>query len=165
MNSGGAVGFYYLDITKLANGVHTISWNVYDNVGHGDGIGSRYFNVFNSSGSVVAPEEPVEQPLPNGHGSDGAYQTRNRLPGNDPIEIEELGRIEIPLGAIGGYQLVAGQRVPLPIGSSLKRGVFYWQPGPGFLGAYDLVFERGDAEKVPVHVKIRPKTYIRSGTK
>jgi hypothetical protein len=36
MNSGGAVGFYYLDTTQLATGVHTISWNVFDNVGHGD---------------------------------------------------------------------------------------------------------------------------------
>jgi hypothetical protein len=175
MNSGGAVGFYYLDTTQLASGVHTISWNVYDNVGHGDGIGSRYFNVFNSSGSIVAPEEPLEQmeqPLPNGRGSDGAaanaYQTRNRTatvrersPGNDPnpIEIEELGRLEIPLGAIAGHQLVNGQRTPLPIGSSLKRGVFYWQPGPGFLGDYTLVFERQDGTETQVRVKIRAKTY------
>ena len=41
MNSGGAVGLFYLDTTKLANGVHTISWNVFDNAGRSDGIGSR----------------------------------------------------------------------------------------------------------------------------
>ncbi len=46
-NSNGAVGFFYLDTTKLANGVHTISWVVYDNAGRGDGIGSRYFTVQN----------------------------------------------------------------------------------------------------------------------
>ena len=46
-NSNGAIGFFYLDTTKLANGVHTISWVVYDNQGRGDGIGSRYFNVQN----------------------------------------------------------------------------------------------------------------------
>jgi hypothetical protein len=46
-NSNGAVGFFYLDTTKLANGVHTISWVVYDNQGRGDGIGSRYFTVEN----------------------------------------------------------------------------------------------------------------------
>jgi hypothetical protein len=46
-NSNGAVGFFYLDTTKLTNGVHTISWVVYDNQGRGDGIGSRYFTVEN----------------------------------------------------------------------------------------------------------------------
>ncbi len=46
-NSNGAVGFFYLDTTKLTNGVHTMSWVVYDNQGRGDGIGSRYFTVEN----------------------------------------------------------------------------------------------------------------------
>ena len=81
------------------------------------------------------------------------------------IEIEEVGYVEIRLGAIGGYQLAGGKRVPLPIGSSLRRGVFYWQPGPGFLGEYDLVFEQRDGREVSVHVKIRPRTYIRAGAK
>jgi hypothetical protein len=75
------------------------------------------------------------------------------------VEIEEVGRIELPLGAIRGYQVTDGKRVPLPIGSSLRRGVFYWQPGPGFLGNYTLVFERPDGTETKVHVKIRPKTY------
>src|SRR5205807_10624023 len=132
-----------------------------DNVGHGDGIGSRYFNVFNSNASVAEPEEPLEQPEGT---AANTYQIRNRTATVREwfptfLEIEEVGRIEIPLGAIGGYQLVDGQRAPLPIGSSLKRGVFYWQPGPGFLGDYDLVFERQDGTEVPVHVKIRAKTY------
>ena len=73
--------------------------------------------------------------------------------------MEEVGRIELPLGAIRGYQLIDGKRVPLPIGSSLKRGIFYWQPGPGFLGDYTLVFERADATETQAHVRIRPKTY------
>ncbi len=46
-NSNGAVGFFYLDTTKLTNGVHTISWVVYDNQSRNDGIGSRYFTVEN----------------------------------------------------------------------------------------------------------------------
>ena len=60
-NSNGAIGFFYLDTTTLANGVHAISWNVFDNAGRGDGIGSRYFTVQNT-GSVAAPavtDEPV----------------------------------------------------------------------------------------------------------
>jgi photosystem II stability/assembly factor-like uncharacterized protein len=46
-NSGGAVGFFHMNTTTLTNGVHTISWNVFDNQGRGEGLGSRYFNVFN----------------------------------------------------------------------------------------------------------------------
>ncbi len=147
MNSGGAVGFYYLDTTKLTNGVHTISWNVFDSVGHGDGIGSRYFNVFNSGGPIAAPQEETMEP---------ATTTRAHA-----VEIEEVGHVELPLGVIGGYQLVDGERVPLPIGSSLKRGVFYWQPGPGFLGDYTLIFERTDGTETQVRVKIRPKLYAK----
>jgi hypothetical protein len=161
MNSQGAVGFYYLDTTKLAVGVHTISWNVFDNVGHGEGLGSRYFNVFNSASTSTEPEQPIAIRL-NLHASDEASSgraatVRERFP--TFLEIEEVGRIEIPLGAIAGYQLVNGQHTPLPIGSSLNRGVFYWQPGPGFLGGYMLIFERPDSTEVSVHVKIRPKTY------
>ncbi len=144
-NSGGAVGYYYLDTTQLSNGVHTISWNVYDDGNRGEGIGSRYFNVFNSGGPVAAPEEEALEP---------ATITPTRS-----LEIEEMGRVEIPLGAIRGYQVVNGERVALPIGSSLKRGVFYWQPGPGFLGEYDLVFERQDGSEVSLPVKIRVKAY------
>ena len=55
-NSNGAVGFFYLDTTKLTNGVHTISWVVYDNQGRGDGIGSRYFTVQNTAGENVPAE-------------------------------------------------------------------------------------------------------------
>jgi Beta-propeller repeat/Viral BACON domain/Putative binding domain, N-terminal len=156
MNSSGAVGFFYIDTTTLTSGVHTISWNVFDNVGHGDGIGSRYFNVFNTGiGSVAEPE-----------GSIGTEEIRNRAAtvrerSPSSIEIEEVGLIELPLGATSGYQLVNGERRPLPIGSSLNRGVFYWQPGPGFLGDYNLVFERNDAADAHIRIKIRPKTFPR----
>jgi uncharacterized repeat protein (TIGR01451 family) len=165
MNSGGAVGFFYLDTTKLSNGVHTISWNVYDNAGHGDGIGSRYFNVFNTGNSSTEPEEPVSSDqLPSSDQLVSSDQTRNRAATvrerfPNPLEIEELALLELPLNATTGYQLVNGERRPLPIGSSLKRGVFYWQPGPGFLGEFHLIFERKDGTETQVHVKIRPKTY------
>jgi hypothetical protein len=46
-NSGGAVGSFVLDTTKLANGLHTIAWSVTDSLGRADGIGSRYFWVQN----------------------------------------------------------------------------------------------------------------------
>jgi hypothetical protein len=149
MNSGGAVGIFYLDTTKLTNGVHTISWNVFDNAGHGDGVGSRYFNVFNGgAGPEAAPEDAIRPAI--------IEHDRNRV---HSVDIEELGQVKLPLAAIGGYQIVNGERAPLPIGSSLNQGVFYWQPGPGFLGDYDLFFERKDGGEAHVRVKIRAKSY------
>ncbi len=46
-NSAGAVGYYHIDTTKLANGLHTISWVATDSAGHAAGLGSRFFNVQN----------------------------------------------------------------------------------------------------------------------
>ena len=48
---GGAdefsVGYFYLDTTRLANGVHSISWVARDTGGGATGMGSRYFIVAN----------------------------------------------------------------------------------------------------------------------
>jgi hypothetical protein len=46
-NSTGAVGYFYIDTTRLANGVHTISWVARDTAGAATGMGSRYFIVAN----------------------------------------------------------------------------------------------------------------------
>jgi hypothetical protein len=46
-NSNGAIGYYVLDSTTLANGIHTIAWSVTDSQGRASGIGSRYFWVQN----------------------------------------------------------------------------------------------------------------------
>ena len=46
-NSNGAIGYYILDTTTLANGIHTIAWSVTDNLGRVTGVGSRYFWVLN----------------------------------------------------------------------------------------------------------------------
>lgn len=46
-NSGKAVGFFMLDTTAFANGLHTIAWIVHDNRGATQGIGSRFFVVAN----------------------------------------------------------------------------------------------------------------------
>src|SRR5260221_10788031 len=111
----------------------------------------------------------MEQPLPYGRGSEPsapsepsatsfrAATVRERSP--SAIEIEELALLELPFDAINGYQLVNGEHRPLPIGSSLKGGVFYWQPGPGFLGQFHLVFEHKDGTESHVHIKISPKNF------
>ncbi|HEY6392207.1 MAG TPA: hypothetical protein VIX89_13060 [Bryobacteraceae bacterium] len=144
-NSLGAVGFIHLDTRTLANGVHTISWNAFDNAGHGEGLGSRYFNVFNTGGgSEAAPEDAIPEsamPEPAAPDADGGYS----------VTMEEVGRIELPLGVV--------KADALPIGSTLKGGVFYWQPGPGFLGEYKFQFERPDGTRIPVRVTIVPKRF------
>lgn len=58
-NSQGAVGYFDLDVTQYANGVHTISWSVSDDAGNTDGIGSRYFTIQTENGASVraTPEE------------------------------------------------------------------------------------------------------------
>ena len=48
-NSNGAIGFLPLNTTTLANGTHTISWVVTDNLGNTEGIGSRFFTVQNGT--------------------------------------------------------------------------------------------------------------------
>jgi len=146
-NSMGAVGFYHINTTTLANGVHTISWNVFDDMGRGEGLGSRYFNVLNTSGggTVAAPEDVI---------SDTADSITP-----DSVTMEEVGRIELHVGAAHGNMLVEGEAQALPVGSTLKGGVFYWQPGPGFLGEYRLQFERPDGSRIPVRVNIVPKRY------
>ncbi len=164
-NSGGAVGYYYLDTTKLANGVHTISWTAFDNQGRGEGLGSRYFNVLNSGTGPAA--EPEERPALTSavtvrRGLDANRDLEVLTPADSgvySIEMEELGRIELNAGASKGYLLVNGERRGLPVGSTLKAGVFYWQAGLGFVGEYQLLFERADGSEVRVGVRIRAQGF------
>lgn len=146
-NSDGAVGFFFLDTTKLSNGVHTLAWVGYDNQNRGDGFGSRYFTVQNS-GSMAVPEDAASELATAEHGGDLF------------IEIGEMGRIEVPVGARSGHLLANGELGPLPIGSTLKGGVFYWQLGPGFSSEYPLVFERPDGTEVHVMVRVQPNRHV-----
>jgi len=166
-NSNGAVGFFVIDTTRLQNKVHTISWNAFDNAGRGDGLGSRYFTVFNANGGGVAAPEG----LPTRESPAGPVQLRLGYDLNAPqmtltpdasgsysVDMDQLGRIELSLGASSGY-LVGAETEELPVGSSLKAGVFYWQAPLGFLGKYQLVFERPDGTQIRVRVNIVPKQY------
>ncbi len=157
-NSMGAVGFFHINTTTLANGVHAISWNVFDNQARGEGLGSRYFNVFNSgAGPAAEPEEPPAPPhAVTIRRADALTPADNSA---YAIEMEELGRIELNVGASKGYLLVSGERTALPVGSTLKAGVFYWQAGLGFIGDYQFLFERADGSQVRAGVTIRPKTF------
>jgi hypothetical protein len=163
-NGEGALGFFYIDTTQLANGMHTISWVVTDNGGRVGGIGNRYFNVLNSGvGGVAAPAEP--EPVIS---TDESHQTPlvNQRPaplvvdnrGAISLDADELSHIELPLGAASGYLLVGGERTALPIGSTLQNGTFYWQIGLGFLGDFPMLFERRDGTEVRARITVRPGT-------
>ena len=172
-NSDGAAAYFYFDTTAYSNGVHTIAWSATDDEGNTDGIGSRYFTVQNSEQERKARMDA----------SGGSPRARGRLP-LDPlfelmskerekpriVEIRELEQLEIDL--VEGKQtpvycrgyLVVGDRLrPLPVGSMLdsEKGVFYWQPGVGYLGDYEFIFimeeETEGIRKHRLRVRIVPK--------
>lgn len=89
------------------------------------------------------------------------------------LHIHELERIEVNLfqdnsqastSVLSGYLQVGNKLQALPIGSTLDRenGKFYWQPGPGFIGQYQLLFlekdQAGFYTKKTVVVNIKPQT-------
>ncbi|MCP4157641.1 MAG: S8 family serine peptidase [bacterium] len=164
-NSDGALAYFTIDTTGYDNGVHTIFWTAMDDGGNSDGIGSRYFTVQNS-GSDIANSTAFTPPglttlsappaLSPVYFSKGYSKVKPNAIHPDKkgvvsINIKELERIEIHLTnasqapcshQFSGFQTSATQSSPLPIGSTLdcQKGIFYWQPGPGFTGTYHLNF-------------------------
>jgi len=176
-NSDGAVGLYSIDTTPYSNRVHTIGWQVTDNNGNSEGIGSRFFTVFNSSPAKLTGEMASVQGLRTALSPDeirrlparsSSVQFRKGVSpaerwqlgrmnreGTNSIQIREVDRVEIQLGQSGniqGFMAVGKDLRPLPIGSTLdgRSGTFYWQPGPGFKGDYNFVFIGEDADGRPV---------------
>jgi hypothetical protein len=93
--------------------------------------------------------------------------------GINRISTKELERLEIELSdqpgtgesLYSGYMVIGNKLGPLPIGSTLdeQKGIFYWQPGAGFLGRYKLVFvetkTNGEMNKKIIIVEILPQQY------
>jgi hypothetical protein len=71
------------------------------------------------------------------------------------VAIEELGRVELEVNASSGYMETPAGPAPLPSGSRLdpSTGTFTWQPGAGFLGVFNLVF---DDLRVRIIISPRP---------
>jgi hypothetical protein len=161
-----ALGVFGLDTTGLADGLHTIAWIVTSNAGATVGVGSRYFTVANgalmlssrSAGLMagVAAENldrlPVDQlPISGRRGFDLTAPLENygAAGGSVIVQAEELDRIELHLGTVAnsrysGYMRTRSGLASLPVGSQLDlaTGVFVWQAGVGFVGAYEFVFVR-----------------------
>src|SRR5207302_1109249 len=111
----GAVGYMYLDTTKMTNGLHTISWNVYDNKVRGNGIGSRFFNVFNVGTALAADPSPTE---PSSIAALPDEGTSAVAPGTSvedrviSLDVQEMDRIEQRVAATSGYVVANGGRQP-----------------------------------------------------
>jgi hypothetical protein len=187
-NSDRAVTAFVLDTTQFADGVHTIAWVVTDSGGVTEGIGSRFFTIDNGgTANLTAHLAPAGAPLAQADtvvlARKGYDQAAPLLPlaqrvGRHQVAGYELERLELQLAAdpdaaggwtYEGYSLVGDARHPLPAGSTLDAatGDFFWVPGPGFVGGYQLQFVRtgadGRSEQIPVEVVLRPRQ--RNGSK
>ncbi len=171
-NSAAAGGHYILDTTQFANGPHTIGWLITDDCNRADGVGSRFFNIQNSSfvatstlaaapgpGVQMRVAEQVQDSadavtVAHGFGELPAIVTPDAT-GLRMVRVKQGDRVEVrlPRGYDTAYQLMNGLDRPLPVGSSFDAasGTFYWQPAAGFLGSYELVFVRGQ-EQIRVRV-------------
>jgi hypothetical protein len=160
-NSNGAVGYFNLDTTVYANGVHTIQWTATDSAGNRDGIGSRYFTIDNSvdSGSSIQSTDGIfshkringtgleissfnliEQYLKLNNRSAKAQWGAAPVLASDPGDIlkvigKELEPVEVSLGdnisEVQGYQLVNNQLRNLPVGSTLDARTGKFYWSPG----------------------------------
>ena len=227
LNSDGAVGYYSINTTAYADGIHTIAWSAADSLGREGGMGSRFFWVYNGVAAAASVRASASTQARNaGLTSNGppartaattrpAFANPSRAAkdllspvfvrtgfrdagghalatpdgrGTRRVAIEETDRAVIALespedlpmprsaglekrpeagdsrqaGRWTGYLVVGNDDRPLPAGSTLdaERGVFYWQPAPGFLGTYDFIFVDGrKGLKKAVSFSVRAKSF------
>jgi hypothetical protein len=166
-NSSGAVAYRFFDTTALAEGQHTIVWVVADSQGAAAGIGSRYFSVANSADAQPQAASGVEsgrrdESLANTPAAAAPLrrvsEQLRQLRADDGVPLvvlRSMERLELQLGETeptgscstswAAYQVKDKTLGPLPVGASIDpSGTFYWQPGPGFKGAFDLAFVQTD---------------------
>ena len=192
-NSDGAVGYFYINTTEYINGEHTIAWSVEDSAGSTAGIGTRYFTILNTQAAGFLQsgmkgrrvEHHTPYSLESMYSLPSSFEPVKILRGfkrhSRPetvlvdnlgivnIEIREVERVAVDLGKgidYKGYMIVGKELRPLPIGSTLnmQKGIFFWLPGPGFIGEYNLVFlvqdETGLKRRINTKIKILPKFSI-----
>ena len=156
-NSNGAAGYFFLDTTPYANGIHTIEWVAYDSAWNIDGIGSRYFMIHNTGSSSTRKgaaanfqgptfdtdhidlsgipgynPEPIE--FTKGYQRNPAPQTA--YPDHNgiiTIEIKELERLEVHLEGTRGLAPLSDYTGYLVVGDQLKTLPVgsYLDPGKG----------------------------------
>jgi hypothetical protein len=175
----GAIGSFAINTALMTNGLHSIAWGVTDSAGRAEGIGSRNFVVLNvGSDAFDSPEPALAQAKAVvgagsvvGAGFSRPLVARTGFDFDAPLEavtadgdgvhvvqLAELGRLELHVGAVdAGYLVANGTRRDLPSGSYLNRqtGVFTWMPVAGYFGTYRLAFVR-PGERILVDVAVRP---------
>jgi len=168
--SRGPIGLRTINTTTLSNGLHTIQWGVSDSASRGEGIGSRYFTVLNSSADVAtAGGRPALEGrrdrgvqdhaalLSSDHAArqseiygrtgfsfDRALVPVERVAGVPSILVPEMGRVELQVpGATHVALLANGDVRSAPVGMSVdeETGMVRWSVGPGYLGTYRLLIE------------------------
>jgi hypothetical protein len=161
-NGSNGGGHLLIDTTTLTNGTHQIGWLVTDSCGRADGIGSRFFSVLNGSSlqpatlNLTAGDAGASESEGSGGIERNVLRVRRNLgdwsdvPGTGGRHVVAVGQndrieVQLPLGrgvSYRGSQTVNGEPGDLPLGASLdaRKGIFYWQPAPGFLGSFDLEF-------------------------
>ena len=102
-NSNNAVGNYILDTTRLANGLHTISWVVTDSAGNTEGIGSRFFTVQNGSAPLTAAVSGST--LTEGSHGTAIGQTAEAVSAETPVD-GSLVEIKRPAGDAAASEFV-----------------------------------------------------------
>ncbi len=119
----------------------------------------------------TAPVTPVPTYVRSGFDPSAPLEiVETRDTGASHLKTQELGLLRVTLGSpvtgaddqYEGYLLKGSRLAPLPSGSFLDRrsGEFFWQPGLGFVGTYELVFVRnvaGASERIPLTVEIAPR--------
>ncbi len=160
-NAAAAGGHFLFDWSTLAPGAHTIGWLVTDDCNRADGVGSRFFNVtagtsanadfrLSLSSSVASAFRRKEDAGPilvsRGYGELPVIVPARS--GSRSVEVTQGERIELrlPRGFARAYQLgPGGAPRALPAGSTWDAAAttFYWEPAPGFLGRYQMVFSDG----------------------
>jgi len=180
-NSGGPAAQFTIDTTQFTNGVHTIVWTATDAAGVTQGIGSRYVEIQNPSGSstgaVEARSAAAVRSIPvatafvwDRKGFDeGPWDLQFAGTRTNEIRARHGERIEVALdtwlwskgcGPFSAFLKTGDVAGPLPPGASLDgdHGLFRWMPPAAFAGTFEFSFVRrvcgGGEERIPVKVII-----------
>jgi hypothetical protein len=181
-NKDGAIGALVFSTLGMANGLHTIAWSVSDSAGQGQGLGSRFFTVFNAStdAPLDATRPTAAAPalgrslasLPRASGV-ATLSAATGYAGSPALaavasgvaRVGELDRLVARVDAAESqgwtaYQQVRGTLRGLPVGASFDPSsrTLSWQLGPGFVGRYDFAFVRHEGaeavDTVPLQVVV-----------
>jgi len=123
-NSNGAVGYYYLNTTGYADGIHTIEWSATDSGGNTDGIGSRYFMIQNAVPTLGQNAAPAQVSI-NAKSKGGSSIGQNGESGTGGRTAEELAalpeNVGSPMFVKRGLAINAPTETALPESDGLIR--------------------------------------------